>query len=56
MIRFIANLPTEAGACVGICQYQDRIIIACEYWIYEMALDSSVDDYRIRPIEPDIDK
>jgi hypothetical protein len=33
--EFMANVPQEAGDCVGMLTYQGRIFIACQLVVYE---------------------
>ena len=37
--KVVARLPEEAGRCVSMLQWGGRIMIACEYRLYELIED-----------------
>lgn len=40
-------LPASYGKIVGLCQYRDRVIVACEHGLYEL-VDDGFQDYSMR--------
>lgn len=40
------SIPPRAGKIVSMCQYQDRVLVACEYGIYEL-VDDGYKGYRM---------
>lgn len=46
------DLPASAGRVVAMCNYQDQIILACEYRIYRCWYDHSRGMLQVRDIQP----
>lgn len=40
--KFKSNVPSVSGAVVSMCVYRERIIVACQYHIYELINDELV--------------
>lgn len=55
-LEHITNIPPNAGRAVGICNFRDRIIVACERGLYELNYDYLRDYYRLTPLHIDFSK
>lgn len=54
--EYLTSIPPGAGRAVGICNFRDRIIVACERGLYELQYDYVRDDYRLAPLHIDFSK
>lgn len=40
--EFVSEIPKEAGDLVATCEYQGRLIVACQYAIFRLEGDTLV--------------
>jgi hypothetical protein len=48
--QFVAEIPTKAGEVVGIAEVRGRLLIACQFGVYELTEAAHPEPRKIREV------